>query len=206
MFNILLQVLDDGRLTDSQGRTVDFRNTVIILTSNLGSHLIQDAMADGEGLSENVKKSVIGLLQSELRPELINRIDEIVVFEALSRAHIDRIVDIQLDRLRKLLDDRRVRLELTDEARTFLADHGYDPVYGARPLKRTIQRFIQDPLAMEILGGQVQPGDTLVARLSPQKDALEFVRKEGNESAGQAAARKQRTEGKKKLSKAEPKA
>ena len=207
VFNILLQVLDDGRLTDSQGRTVDFRNTVIILTSNLGSHLIQDAMADGEGLSENVKKSVIGLLQSELRPELINRIDEIVVFEALSREHIDSIVDIQLSRLRKLLDERRVNLELTDDARAFLADHGYDPIYGARPLKRTLQRFVQDPLAMEILGGKVLPGDTLLAKLSPQKDALEFVRKGGQMPADEPGeAKKPQTVGKKKGSKVGSKA
>ncbi|MDR0965024.1 MAG: ATP-dependent chaperone ClpB [Myxococcales bacterium] len=199
VFNVLLQVLDDGRLTDSQGRTVDFRNTVIILTSNLGSHLIQDAMADGEGLSERVKKSVITLLQGELRPELINRIDEIVVFEALSRAHIDRIVDIQLARLRKLLDERRVSLELTDEARTFLAEHGYDPVYGARPLKRALQRFVQDPLAMEILGGKVQPGDTLIARLSPQKDALEFACK------APADTEAKKPEGKKKSSRSSSK-
>jgi len=181
VFNILLQVLDDGRLTDSQGRTVDFRNTVIILTSNLGSHLIQEAMAQGRGLDETTKKSVIALLQGELRPELINRIDEIVVFEVLSRAHIDRIVDIQLDRLRRLLKGRRVTLALADDARAFLADHGFDPVYGARPLKRAIQRFIQDPLAMDILGGKVHPGDTLIARRAPDGESIEFTRQSGDE-------------------------
>jgi ATP-dependent Clp protease ATP-binding subunit ClpB len=159
VFNTLLQLLDDGRLTDGQGRTVDFRNTVIIMTSNVGSHLVS---ASGDWEREEVRNQVMEALRSTFRPEFLNRVDDIVVFHKLGRAEIDRIVDLQLDRLRKLLRERDLELELAPDARAFLADRGYDPAYGARPLKRALQRYIQDPLAKLLLRGEFAPGDTIV--------------------------------------------
>ncbi|MBX5482851.1 MAG: ATP-dependent chaperone ClpB [Myxococcaceae bacterium] len=172
VFNVLLQILDDGRLTDSQGRTVDFRNTVLIMTSNIGSQAIQAGMEDG-GLSEAVKEEVLGALRQAFRPEFLNRVDEIVIFEGLRREHIRRIVDIQLGRLRKLLADKRIELMLSDGAMNFLAERGYDPVYGARPLKRAIQRYLQDPLALKLLKGEFVPGE--VVRVDAGKDELTFA-------------------------------
>jgi ATP-dependent Clp protease ATP-binding subunit ClpB len=176
VFNVLLQILDDGRLTDGQGRTVDFRNTVLIMTSNLGSQLIQDAMARGEGLTITVKREVMETLRQHFRPEFLNRVDEVVIFEALSREHIARIVDIQLKRLRDLLSEKRIELDLADGAKVFLSERGYDPVYGARPLKRAIQHYLQDPLAMKLLGGEIAPGDRVVVKASPRGDELELSR------------------------------
>jgi ATP-dependent Clp protease ATP-binding subunit ClpB len=160
VFNTLLQLLDDGRLTDGQGRTIDFRNTVIIMTSNVGSNLVGDA-ADWD--RTEVRNQVMEELRRTFRPEFLNRVDDIVVFHKLGRTEIDRIVDLQLERLRKLLRDRELELELTAEARAFLADRGYDPAYGARPLKRALQHYIQDPLAKMLLKGEFAPGDTIVA-------------------------------------------
>ncbi|HEY3448844.1 MAG TPA: ATP-dependent chaperone ClpB [Myxococcales bacterium] len=177
VFNVLLQILDDGRLTDGQGRTVDFRNSVLILTSNIGSQLIQEAMQRGEGLTPTVKREVVDALRSEFRPEFLNRVDELVIFEALGREHLARIVEIQLKRLRKLLADKRLELELTDAGKAFLAERGYDPVYGARPLKRAIQKYIQDPLAMKILGGEFSPGDVIVADVAAGAEGLSFARR-----------------------------
>jgi ATP-dependent Clp protease ATP-binding subunit ClpB len=173
VFNVLLQLLDDGRLTDGQGRTVDFRNTVVIMTSNVGSHHIAAGAAIDLVMDE---------LRRTFRPEFLNRIDEIVVFHQLARAHIDRIVDLQLERLRKLLRDRELDISLTAEARTFLADKGYDPTYGARPLKRAIMRYIQDPLAREIIKGTFAPGDVIV--VDRGGDALVFgARRAGAETS-----------------------
>jgi ATP-dependent Clp protease ATP-binding subunit ClpB len=177
VFNVLLQMLDDGRLTDGQGRTVDFRNTVLIMTSNLGSQMIQEAMARGEGLTATVKREVMDLLRREFRPEFLNRIDETVIFEPLGREQITRIVDIQLKRLRKLLEEKRLDIELLDGARSFLSERGYDPVFGARPLKRAIQRYLQDPLAMKVLGGELLPGDTIVVDARKGADELTFTRR-----------------------------
>ncbi|MBI5545070.1 MAG: ATP-dependent chaperone ClpB, partial [Deltaproteobacteria bacterium] len=177
VFNVLLQILDDGRLTDGQGRTVDFRNSVLIMTSNIGSQLIQEAMSRHEGLTPTVKREVMEALRVEFRPEFLNRVDEVVIFEALGREHIERIVDIQLKRLRKLLAEKRMELELTDEAKRFLAERGYDPVFGARPLKRAIQRYVQDPLAMKLLGGEISPGDAIVGEVPKGADELVFSRK-----------------------------
>jgi ATP-dependent Clp protease ATP-binding subunit ClpB len=160
VFNTLLQLLDDGRLTDGHGRTVDFRNTVIIMTSNVGSHLVGET---GDWDSQSLQARVLEELRRTFRPEFLNRIDDIVTFHKLGRGEINRIVDIQLERLRKLLRERSLELELTPEARTFLADNGYDPAYGARPLKRAIMRYVQDPLARRLLGGEFAPGDTIVA-------------------------------------------
>jgi ATP-dependent Clp protease ATP-binding subunit ClpB len=159
VFNVLLQILDDGRLTDSHGRTVDFKNTVIIMTSNLGSHIIQDLA--GERLYEEMRKRVMDVLQTEFRPEFLNRIDEIIIFRSLSRDQIQNIVDIMLENLERRLGDRKLHIELTDSAKDLIANEGYDVVYGARPLKRTIQKRILDPLAMEVLQGHFQEGDTV---------------------------------------------
>ncbi len=161
VFNVLLQVLDDGRLTDGQGRTVDFRNTVIIMTSNLGSHVIQE-MA-GEANYARMKAAVMEIVQQHFRPEFINRIDDIVVFHPLGNEQIRRIVDIQLGYLRKRLLERDIELKLDDKARDLLAEAGYDPVYGARPLKRAIQQQIENPLAQQILKGAFGPGDRILA-------------------------------------------
>ncbi len=160
VFNILLQVLDDGRLTDGKGRTVDFRNTVVIMTSNVASDLIQEMARRGEG--PGLKDKLMDALRATFRPEFLNRIDEIVTFRALGREDIERIVEIQLKDLRRRLADRKIAVDLTEEARKTLAERGYDPVFGARPLKRVIQRMIENPLAVEVLGGRFREGDHVV--------------------------------------------
>jgi ATP-dependent Clp protease ATP-binding subunit ClpB len=164
VFNILLQVLDDGRLTDGQGRTVDFRNTVIVMTSNLGSQMIQDA-AEGNGDAEEqytqMKASVLGVVQAHFRPEFINRLDEIVVFRPLDKTQIRAIARIQLTYLEKRLAERQLKLEVSDAALALLGNVGFDPVYGARPLKRAIQQQLENPLAKQILEGRFQSGDTV---------------------------------------------
>ena len=159
VFNVLLQVLDDGRLTDGQGRTVDFRNTVIIMTSNLGSHLIQEM--SGEANYERMKAAVMEVVGTHFRPEFINRIDETVVFHPLDQAEIRQIADIQLNNLRKRLAARDLGIQISDAALDLLAEAGFDPVYGARPLKRAIQQQVENPLAQQILGGKFMPGDTI---------------------------------------------
>ncbi|HEX4154426.1 MAG TPA: ATP-dependent chaperone ClpB [Acidobacteriaceae bacterium] len=162
VFNVLLQVLDDGRLTDSKGRTVDFKNTVLILTSNLGASQLSTAWAQGEEGFEDAKARVMEELRKHFRPEFLNRVDDIVVFHPLNESQLEHIVDLRLDDLRKLLADRRITLELTEPARKAIFKAGYDPAYGARPLKRAIQRLVQNPLAMEILEGKVLHGDHVV--------------------------------------------
>jgi ATP-dependent Clp protease ATP-binding subunit ClpB len=162
VFNLLLQILDDGRLTDGHGRTVDFRNAVIIMTSNIGSEQIQRLAGRPDADLQAIRDSALEHLRGEFRPEFLNRVDEIVVFRPLSREDLSRIVEIQLGRVRKLLAEKNVTLELTDAARETIADAGYDPVYGARPLKRAIQRLVQDPLATRILRGEFTPGDQVV--------------------------------------------
>jgi len=157
VFNVLLQLLDDGRLTDGQGRTVDFRNTVVIMTSNMGSHLYREYEKP-----EKLRPLLMQELRNALRPEFLNRIDEIVIFQPLGRDEITRIVDIQLAHLRRRLEDRRIRLEVTEAAEALLGREGYDPTFGARPLKRTIQRLIQDPLALKLLEREFAEGDTVV--------------------------------------------
>ena len=159
VFNVLLQVLDDGRLTDGQGRTVDFKNTVIILTSNLGSEYL--ARAEGEQIDEATRHQVMEVVRASFRPEFLNRLDEVILFRRLSRDNMTGIVDIQLMRLRKLLADRKIELKLDEAAKKWLADAGYDPVYGARPLKRVIQRALQNPLASQILEGTIPDGATV---------------------------------------------
>jgi ATP-dependent Clp protease ATP-binding subunit ClpB len=159
VFNVLLQVLDDGRLTDGQGRTVDFRNTLIIMTSNLGSEYLVN-QAEGED-SDAVEAQVMEVVRSHFRPEFLNRVDEIILFHRLRREHMANIVDIQMKRLQKLLADRKITLNLDETAKTWLGNKGYDPAYGARPLKRVIQKYVQDPMAEMILEGKVHDGETV---------------------------------------------
>ncbi|MBW9118402.1 ATP-dependent chaperone ClpB [Rhizobium cauense] len=170
VFNILLQVLDDGRLTDGQGRTVDFRNTMIIMTSNLGAEYLTQ-LKEGDD-SEAVREQVMEVVRGHFRPEFLNRIDEIILFHRLKREEMGAIVDIQLKRLVQLLAERKITLELDDDARNWLANKGYDPVYGARPLKRVIQKYVQDPLAEQILSGQVPDGSTV--KITSGSDRLLF--------------------------------
>ncbi|MBI2467319.1 MAG: AAA family ATPase, partial [Candidatus Rokubacteria bacterium] len=169
VWNVLLQLLDDGRLTDGHGRTVDFRNTVVIMTSNLGSHYFRE-IAD----PEKVRPLVLQELRNHLRPEFLNRIDEVIVFANLGMAEIAKIVEIQTAHLRTRLAEKRIGLELTDAAKTLLAKEGFDPVFGARPLKRTIQRRVQDPLALRILEGEFAEGDTV--RVDARGDELVFTK------------------------------
>jgi ATP-dependent Clp protease ATP-binding subunit ClpB len=159
VFNILLQVLDDGRLTDGQGRTVDFTNTIIILTSNLGSQFLASVGEDED--VEKVEPQVMEVVRAHFRPEFLNRLDEIILFHRLGHKHMGPIVDIQIQRLQQLLADRKISVELTEAARAWLGRVGYDPVYGARPLKRAVQKYLQDPLADEILAGRVHDGMTV---------------------------------------------
>jgi len=172
VFNVLLQVLDDGRLTDGQGRTVDFRNTVVIMTSNLGSQAIQEF--SGEKDYARMKAAVMEIVQQSFRPEFINRIDDIVVFHPLGTSQIRAIVDIQLLYLRKRLQERSMELVLDDSARDLLGEAGFDPVYGARPLKRAIQQQIENPLAQRILQGAFAPGDRI--RISASGGELKFAK------------------------------
>ena len=161
VFNILLQVLDDGHITDSQGRVVDFKNTIIILTSNLGSQYILEGIGEDGQISEDARKAVDGLLKSQFRPEFLNRLDEIVFYKPLTKAEIGGIVELQLDDLRKRLADKQLNLAVTDAAKNFIIEEGYDPIYGARPLKRFIQSRVETLIAKEIIGGVHNTGDTL---------------------------------------------
>jgi ATP-dependent Clp protease ATP-binding subunit ClpB len=159
VFNVLLQILDDGRMTDGHGRTVDFKNTIIIMTSNVGSQWIQELGSN----RKEMEKRVMDALRSGFKPEFLNRIDETIIFENLSREQIVHIVEIQINRLAKRLADQNLRITLSDNAKQVLAEKGYDPVYGARPLKRAIQKYIENPLSMEILKGKIPEGARVVA-------------------------------------------
>jgi ATP-dependent Clp protease ATP-binding subunit ClpB len=176
VFNVLLQVLDDGRLTDGQGRTVDFRNTLIVLTSNLSAEYLA-ALPEGADVGE-ARDAVMEAVRQAFRPEFLNRLDEILLFRRLSREDMTGIVDIQLRRLQRLLADRKLTLELDDAAKRWLADAGYDPVYGARPLKRVIQRELQNPLALALLEGRIRDGDTVRVTTSPLGLLIEPVPRE----------------------------
>ena len=170
VFNVLLQVLDDGRLTDGQGRTVDFRNTLIIMTSNLGSEYLVN-QPEGED-SDAVREQVMAVVRAHFRPEFLNRVDEIILFHRLKREQMGKIVDIQMGRLSKLLADRKIKLELDASAKDWLGQKGYDPAYGARPLKRVIQKYVQDPLAEMVLSGKIHDGETVA--ITAGKDGLMF--------------------------------
>jgi len=171
VFNALLQILDDGRLTDGQGRTIDFKNVVLIMTSNIGSQHIVEL---GPSQRQELESRVMEALRAHFKPEFLNRVDDVVIFHQLAREHIDHIVDIQLERVRRLLAERRITLELTDEAKRLLAEKGYDPHFGARPLKRVIQRMVQDPLALKILEGAFGEGAKIEGDARLSGDALEF--------------------------------
>ncbi|HEK85593.1 MAG: ATP-dependent chaperone ClpB [Candidatus Saccharicenans sp.] len=168
VFNILLQILDDGRLTDGKGTTVDFRNTLIIMTSNLGSQIIKELSHDYETMEREVRK----ILEAHFKPEFLNRIDEIIIFKPLTKEVILKIIDLQIDLLRRRLEDRKINLLLKDRAKEVLAERGFDPVYGARPLKRTIQKEIQNPLAMKILAGEFKEGDTVIVDVNQAGDFI----------------------------------
>ncbi len=180
VFNILLQMLDDGRLTDGHGRTVDFRNTVVIMTSNLGSQYIVDMTSPGQ--QEEMHRLVNEVLRQTFRPEFLNRVDEVVIFDALKRGNLRQIVDIQLRGLAERLRDREVEIELAPAAKDHLIERGFDPAYGARPLKRVIQKEILDALALKLLEGQFRPGDTVL--VDARGDELVFTTPE---PAGAAA-------------------
>jgi ATP-dependent Clp protease ATP-binding subunit ClpB len=173
VFNILLQILEDGRLTDGKGRTVDFRNTVLVMTSNVGSTAIFEL---GNSNPQRARAEAMDALRSSFRPEFINRIDEIVIFNPLGKEQLQTIVDLLLRSVENLLQERQITLELTPAARELLASEGYDPAYGARPLRRAIQRLIQDPLALQILESKVLPGERVLADRDGQKDAMRFER------------------------------
>jgi ATP-dependent Clp protease ATP-binding subunit ClpB len=181
VLNVLLQLLDDGRLTDAQGRTVDFRNTIVIMTSNLGSQWITE-----QGLSwDEIRERVTDAVRAHFRPELLNRIDEVVIFQPLGRGEIKRIVDIQLRSLRERLAERKITLELTEAAKEVVAREGFDPVYGARPLRRAIQKEIIQPLAMRLLRGEFHDGDHIL--VDARDGGLVFERTSAPAPAGVAA-------------------
>ncbi|HEY6263422.1 MAG TPA: AAA family ATPase, partial [Candidatus Acidoferrum sp.] len=173
VFNVLLQILEDGRLTDGQGRTVDFRNTVLVMTSNIGSTAIFELSSKDPELA---RKEAMEALRASFRPEFINRIDEIVIFNPLGKEQLKGIVGLLLKNVEKLLAERQITLELTPAATDLLLAEGYDPAYGARPLRRTIQRLIQDPLAMQILQSTILPGDHVRVDRDAQKEAMRFER------------------------------
>ena len=179
VFHALLQILEDGRLTDGQGRTVSFKNAVIVMTSNVGSSTMKEthigfSVHSRGANNEEARKSILDALRSTFRPEFLNRIDDIIVFNTLSREHLERIIQIQLKRVVGLLAARGLKLELTQEATELILAEGYDPTYGARPMRRAIQRMIQDPLALQLLSGEFGDGDTVVAVVDPDKRVLRF--------------------------------
>ncbi|RME82042.1 MAG: type VI secretion system ATPase TssH, partial [Zetaproteobacteria bacterium] len=162
VFNILLQVLDDGRLTDSHGRTVSFRNTIIIMTSNIGSQYLLEGVDDQGNIREDARERVFAELKAHFRPEFLNRLDAVVLFKPLTRDEVVRIVDLLTEELKARLAEQEIELELTEAAKRWLAEGGYDPVYGARPLKRFIQRHLETPLARKIIAGEIAPGQKVV--------------------------------------------
>ncbi len=178
VLNVLLQLLDDGRLTDGKGRTIDFKNTVVIMTSNLGSQIIAErTLGEGGTIDEGTRRQVMDALRDHFRPEFLNRVDDIIFFHALDRSHLTKIVDVQIAGLIKRLEERKIHVRLTDAARALLAREGYDPTYGARPLKRTIQRRVLDPLAVRVLEGRFVEGDTVTVD-APGGEGLTFVKQE----------------------------
>jgi ATP-dependent Clp protease ATP-binding subunit ClpB len=186
VFNTLLQILDDGRLTDGQGRTVDFKNTVIIMTSNVGSAIIHDANPIGFSVNqrvrsgqEDVRKRLLDTLRQTFRPEFLNRVDDIIVFNSLTKEHLSVIIDLQLKRVEGMLADRKLKLVVTPAAREAIMSDGYDPAYGARPMRRSIQRLVQDPLAMKLLAGDFLAGETIVVDRDGDGSKLKFTKEVG---------------------------
>ncbi|MFC1923821.1 ATP-dependent chaperone ClpB [Chloroflexota bacterium] len=178
VFNVLLQILDDGRLTDGHGRTIDFKNTVLIMTSNLGSQSIADL---GPGQEAEIRQRVMDALKMQFRPEFLNRVDEVIIFHQLSREHIKQIIDLQIASLKTRLTERHIDIELTEEAKELLVEQGYDPAYGARPLKRTIQRLVLDPLAVKVLGGEFSDGD--IIKVDAKEDEVAFSKEKEESTA-----------------------
>jgi ATP-dependent Clp protease ATP-binding subunit ClpB len=181
VFNMLLQILDDGRLTDGQGRTVSFKNTVVVMTSNVGTSFVEKASIGfsvhaRDGRNEDTRKRLLDALRQQFRPEFLNRVDDIIVFNNLSREHLTKIVDIQLDNVSKLLKDRKVKIEVTAAARDRIISEGYDPQFGARPMRRAIQRLIQDPLALKLINADFLEGDTILVDVAPQGEGLQFTK------------------------------
>jgi ATP-dependent Clp protease ATP-binding subunit ClpB len=174
VFNVFLQILDDGRLTDGQGRTVDFRNTVLIMTSNIGSQFLT-GLSDVDD-REKIETGVMDALSSHFKPEFLNRVDDVIIYHQLGRSEIGTITGLQLQRVQRLLSDRRLTLEVSPQAMELLSDRGYDPQFGARPLKRAIQRMLQDPLAMELLEGKYPEGSKIRADVDSSKEGLAFTR------------------------------
>jgi ATP-dependent Clp protease ATP-binding subunit ClpB len=172
VFNVLLQLLDDGRLTDSQGRTVDFKNTIVIMTSNLGSQYLLEAATAGSGAQAEAEQRVKEALRVHFRPEFLNRIDDVVIFRSLRKEQMKQIIEIQLQRLRRLLKERSITLELNDRAKSLLVDEGYDPAFGARPLKRVLQHRIADALAIQVLEGRIANGNHVI--VDEQRGELRF--------------------------------
>jgi len=174
VFNVLLQMMDDGRLTDGRGRTVDFRNTVIIMTSNIGSAFLQSEGLRSEQQFDEASKQVMNALHGHFKPEFLNRVDDIIVFRPLGKEQLVRIIELRLEDVRRLLADRKISLELTDAAKDLLFTEGFDPNFGARPLKRAIQKLVQDPLALKILDGEVLHGDHLVVDADKKAGKMVF--------------------------------
>ena len=178
VFNVLLQVLDDGRLTDGQGRTVDFKNTIIILTSNIGSHIIQEYFMDSRvtvSAKTTMEDKVMSELKKHFRPEFLNRVDDVIIFQSLDEAELGRIVDIQLGRLTQRLAQQNLTLDVDKDAKALLAKEGYDPQFGARPLKRAIQEHLLDPLATKLLAGEFKPGEKI--KIGAKDEQLVFQKK-----------------------------
>jgi ATP-dependent Clp protease ATP-binding subunit ClpA len=172
VFNALLQILDDGRLTDGQGRTVSFKNVVIVMTSNVGTGMVERntigfSVHERDQRTADTRKRLLDALKTHFRPEFLNRIDDIIVFNQLTREHLSQIVDIQIDNVAKLLKDRKLKLEVTAAAKDLIISEGYDPQFGARPMRRAIQRLIQDPLALRLVNGDFREGETIVADVAP---------------------------------------
>jgi ATP-dependent Clp protease ATP-binding subunit ClpA len=181
VFNVLLQILDDGRLTDGQGRTVSFKNTVIVMTSNIGTGMVEKntigfSVHGKDKRTEDTRKRLLDALRSSFRPEFLNRVDDIIVFNTLTREDLSEIVDIQLAAVTNLLKDRKLKIEVTAAVRDRLIEDGFDPQYGARPMRRAIQRLIQDPLALQLINGVFTAGDTILVDVAPQGSELQFTR------------------------------
>jgi ATP-dependent Clp protease ATP-binding subunit ClpA len=183
VFNMLLQILDEGRLTDGQGRTVDFKNTVIVMTSNIGTGYVEKnsigfSVHGKDKRTEDTRKRLMDALRTQFRPEFLNRVDDIIVFNSLTREHLSLIVDIQLVNVAKLLKDRKVKLEVSAAAKDAIIAEGYDPQFGARPMKRAIQRLVSDPLALKLITGDFLEGDTILVDAKPGESDLQFSRLE----------------------------
>ncbi|MEA3437165.1 MAG: AAA family ATPase, partial [Thermodesulfobacteriota bacterium] len=181
VFNVLLQILDDGRMTDGHGRTVDFKNTIIIMTSNVGSRWIQEL---GASRREEMEAKITEALKASFKPEFLNRIDETIIFHNLTREQISKIVKIQIEQLSKRLIERNIDLVLADDALSLIVENGYDPIYGARPLKRIIQRYIENPLSMEILKGNIMDGNRISAKVERDHIIFKTLRSSLKESVG----------------------